>query len=153
MTMSEPPPDTPPETPPASFLPDLPSQNSPYLLGEAKALGWNWGGFLMPYLWLVGHGRVTLGLLLSLSWAIPLVGWLNLLACPILGIYLGLNGYEQAWRHQPYHDLEQLRTREREWSIWGFVGVILFLVGIAFFMAFLAPVYREVLDNMEGFGW
>ena len=142
MTGSEPPPP----------LHPLPSLNDPLQLDDAKRLGWNWGGFLLPYLWLVGHGRVTLGLLLLLSWSIPLVGWLNLVAYPLTGFYLGLNGFTVAWRHQPYHDLEQLREREREWAIWGFIGIVLLVVGAAFFMAFLAPVYRDVLDGMGGMG-
>jgi hypothetical protein len=133
--------------------PPLPSGNDPYRSDEAKRLGWNWGAFLLPYLWLIGHGRVTLGLLLALSWTIPLVGWLNFLAYPVIGIYLGLNGFELAWRHQPYHDVEQLATREREWAVWGFIGIILLLVGAAFFMAFVAPIYRDVLSSMEGYGW
>ena len=139
-------------TPPPPPTP-LPSGNDPYRMDDARRLGWNWGGFLLPYLWLIGHGRVTIGLILALSWTIPLLGWANFIAYPVIGIYLGLKGFETAWRYQPYHSVEQLEAREREWAVWGFIGIVLLLVGAAFFMAFVAPIYRDVLSSMEGYGW
>ncbi len=148
-----PPPSAPAEQPPP--LPPvaaLPSGNDPYQLQAARNLGWNWGGFLLPFLWLIGHGRLTLGLLLTLSGAIPLLNWLTLLAYPVAGIVLGLKGFEVAWRHQPYHSVEQLEEREREWAIWGFIGIVLLVVGASLFIAFLLPMYREMLGAMEGYG-
>jgi hypothetical protein len=119
---------------------------------EAKRLGWNWGGFLLPYLWLIGHGRVAAGMLLMLSTGVPFFNLLHFAVYPILGIYLGLNGYEQAWRHQPYHSTEQLRLRERDWAIWGFVAVVLVLGCLVFTALVFAPFYREALRTVQDMG-
>lgn len=115
----------------------------------AERLGWNWGGFLLPYFWLLGHGRVTAGFLLLLSMAIPMVGWVHLLLYPAAGIYLGLNGFRLAWRYQSYHGLEQLQEREREWAIWGFIAVVAVLIALAFVLAMLGPLMREVNQMMQ----
>ena len=32
---------------------------------------WNWGAFFMNWLWLMNHGRVTIGVLLLLSGFVP----------------------------------------------------------------------------------
>ena len=129
--------------PPMAPLP-LPSGNDPALVPAAERLGWNWGGFLVPYLWLIGHGRVTIGFLLLLSMGIPVVFWLHLLLYPAVGIYLGLNGFRLAWRYQPYHGLEQLREREREWTAWGFLMVGVVVIVLALALAFLGSFLRQM---------
>jgi len=113
----------PPVPPP---LPDLPpSGNEPGRWEEIRSLGWNWAGFLLPYFWLVGHGRPGPGFALLLSLGVPFLWPLHLVLLPGLALYLGLNGYEMAWRHQPYHSVEQLKERERTWILWGLVWNIL----------------------------
>ncbi len=130
----------------------LPSGNDPLSLDEAKRLGWNWGAFVLPYLWFLGHGRVAAGMLLLISSGVPVLNLLHIVVYPILAFYLGLNGYEQAWRHQPYHSVDQLRSREREWAIWGFVAVALVLVSLVFAALVFAPFYREALRSVQDMG-
>lgn len=140
----------PPRATPSS-LHRLPSGNAPQLLNDARHLGWNWGGFLIPYLWLIGHGRLTLGFLLLLSAFVPFLGLAHLVFYPAAALYLGLNGYELAWREQPYHSIGQLEEREHSWMLW---GAALFIV--CFAMLFLALVYLRFVagavdDFMQGF--
>jgi hypothetical protein len=133
-----------PARPIQSPFPDrLPSGNTPQLLDQARHLGWNWGGFLMPYLWLIGHGRLTLGFLLLLSACVPFFGLAHLVFYPAAAIYLGLNGYELAWREQPYHSIGQLEERERAWMLW---GAALFIV--LFVILLLALVYLRFLAGL-----
>ncbi len=127
----------------------LPSRNDPADLVPARALGWNWGGFLVPYFWLMGHGRVTAGFLLQISMGVPLLNLLHVLLYPLVGIYLGLNGYQTAWRHQPYHSLEQLRDREREWTVWGFTVVVLALLGFLVLFLVFGPLYRDAISALN----
>ncbi len=134
-------------------LSPLPSGNEPERLTDARGLGWNWGGFLIPYLWLLGHGQIGVALLLMASASIPFVAVLHLLLYPMVGIYLGLNGYELAWKHSPYHSVEQLRERERSWTLWGAVVVALFLVAVLMVFAFWAVIatgMREALQDLPG---
>ena len=146
---------SPPEAPPprpASPAP-LPSGNDPLRVEEVKNLGWNWGGFLLPYLWLTGHGRLTTGLLLMLSTAIPFVFFLHFIIYPATAVYLGLNGFENSWRFKPYHSVQQLRESEREWAIWGVVCTVVLLLGVVFFMVYLRAVVEEVWREMDTLGW
>jgi hypothetical protein len=138
-----------PAPPPATAI-GLPSGNDPAGLETARALGWNWGGFLLPYLWLVGHGRASFGILLVLSSFLPLVSAFHLLLYPAFAIYLGLNGYETAWRHAPYHSVEQLRDREREWMFWGFIAVIVFLVSVLLFAIYFGTFFMDAMRELEG---
>ncbi len=136
-----------------TFDAQLPSGNDPTHLVEARSLGWNWGGFLLPYWWLIGHGQPGVGFLLLLSVYIPFVGLFHFLLYPLTGIYLGLNGYELAWKHSPYHSVEQLRDRERAWSWWGLGGVILFMGFALILLAFwatLAAALREAIQGLPG---
>ena len=151
---AEPPAAAPPPEASAVFPPalPLPSGNDPLSLDEARRLGWNWGAFFLPYLWFLGHGRVAAGMLLLVSSGVPFLNLLHIAIYPILGIYLGLNGYEQAWRHQPYHSVDQLRRRERDWAIWGFVAVALVLVSMVFGALVFAPFYREALRSVQEMG-
>lgn len=140
-----------PARPIASSTPDrLPSGNAPQLLHDARNLGWNWGGFLIPYLWLIGHGRLTLGFLLLLSACVPFFGLAHLVFYPAAALYLGLNGYELAWREQPYHSIGQLQERERAWMLWGAALFIMVFVILLLALVYLRFLAGEVDDFIQG---
>jgi hypothetical protein len=137
----------------ATPVPPLPSGNDPSQLEAARNLGWNWGGFLLPYLWLIGHGRLSTGLLLILTTTVPFVCLLHFLIYPVTAIYLGLNGYEVSWRYRTAHSIEQLRDGEREWIIWGVVCILLILLGTLFFVVYLKAFVSQAWQEMETMGW
>jgi hypothetical protein len=132
--------------------PPLVSGNDPARMEEVKTLGWNWGGFLLPYFWLVGHGRASLGLALIFTFSLPFVGLFHLALYPAAAIYLGLNGYELAWRHQPYHSVEQLRLREHEWTLWGIAFNAAFVIAVLLFLVYLRTAFQEVVRQLPGLG-
>ena len=92
--------------------------------------GWNWGAFLLTWLWGIGN-RVWLALLALIP--IPLVG----LAIAIL---LGVKGNEWAWQCKKWDSIDQFRRRQRIWIYWGIaaliapfvliLGLLLIIVGI-----------------------
>jgi len=130
----------------------LPSGNDPAQLEAARGIGWNWGGFLIPYLWLLGHGRATAGFLLLISTAVPLLNIVHVILYPAAAIYLGLQGYAISWRHRAYHSVEQLVDGEREWAWWGAL-VVLAVVGGAFLsMVYMRGVVNEVWRQMDVMG-
>ena len=131
----------------------LPSRNDPSLLADAKRLGWNWGGFFLPYLWLAAHGRLALGISLGLTALVPFLWLIHLFVYPATAIYLGLNGYELAWKSQPFHSVDQLREREREWTAWGIFLNAVFLLLLGFFLVYVRVLLERALSGLEGLGW
>jgi hypothetical protein len=92
--------------------------------------GWNWGAFLLTWIWGIGN-RVWLALLALIP--IPIVG----LAVAIL---LGVKGNEWAWQLKKWDNIEHFRRTQRIWLYWGIasliaplvliIGIILIIVGI-----------------------
>lgn len=74
--------------------------------------GWNWGAFLMPWLWPFTN-HVWIGLLAF----VPQVGWLMSLA-------LGSRGNEWAWKSRRWRSIEHFKAHQRGWAIAGlFLGL------------------------------
>ena len=74
--------------------------------------GWNWGAFLMPWLWPFTN-KVWIGLLCL----VPYVGW-------IMGFILGVKGNEWAWKSRKWRSIDQFKAHQRGWAIAGlFIGV------------------------------
>jgi serine/threonine protein kinase len=84
--------------------------------------GWNWGAFLMPYLWPFSN-HVWIGLLSF----VPQVGWLMALA-------LGSKGNEWAWKSRRWRSIEHFKAHQRGWAIAG----ILFGIPISMMVWFVA---------------
>jgi serine/threonine protein kinase len=91
--------------------------------------GWNWGAFLIPWLW-VFTNKVWGGLFAF----IPHIGW-------IMTIALGAKGNEWAWRSRRWRSIEHFKEHQRGWAIAGillgapisimvWVGAIAFLTSI-----------------------
>ncbi len=80
--------------------------------------GWNWGAFLLNWLWSVDN-KVWIGLLTL----IPYVGF-------IMGIMLGAKGNEWAWQNKKWESIEHFKRTQATWTKW---GVVLFIVPFALF--------------------
>ena len=74
---------------------------------------WNWGAFLLSWIW--GIGNNVLAALLAL---IPVLGI-------IMIFVLGARGSRWAWRHKRWESVEHFRRVQRKWAI---AGVIVWLV-------------------------
>jgi Cytochrome oxidase complex assembly protein 1 len=79
---------------------------------------WNWGAFLLNWIW--GVGNNTFIALLTL---IPLVGL-------VMPFVLGAKGSRWAWRNGRWDSVEHFKRVQRLWAIW---GVIIWLGLIALF--------------------
>lgn len=133
----------------------LPSGNDPAGLEDARALGWCWGGFLLPYFWLMGHGRLTWGMLLTLTALVPPLCFLHLAAYPAAAIYLGRHGYEIAWRYQPFRSVEDMVARQAEWVLWGWVFKAFLLATTVLLAVYLVwvlstPEFQELFRTAMG---
>lgn len=75
--------------------------------------GWNWGAFLMSWIWGIGNNV-----------------WIALLAFLlgiIMSIILGIKGNEWAWRNKTWKSVEHFKKTQRTWAV---VGVILLVISI-----------------------
>jgi hypothetical protein len=112
--------------------------------------GWNWGAFLLTWIWGLGH-RVWFTIILILIFSIPIflgymclditTGFLSrlfislirlLILSPvmnlIIGIILGIKGNELAWRSRRYDSIGKFKIKEKKWIVAGIVGIIFELV-------------------------
>lgn len=85
--------------------------------------GWNWGAFLMPWLWPFSN-HVWIGLLAF----VPQVGW-------FMAIALGSKGNEWAWKSRRWRSIEHFKAHQRGWAIAGLLFGIPFSA-IAWYMAY-----------------
>ena len=99
----------------------------------AELQGWNWGAFLLSWIWALAH-RAWLGFALSLLLFLGMVG----------PIYLGVMGNQLAWRNRRWESVQQFKDTQRVWFIWGlvFLGVPLVL---AISAAVLSVIYLRSL--------
>jgi hypothetical protein len=96
--------------------PDLPTAAVP-----ADINRWNWGAFLLNWIW--GIGNNTFVALLTL---VPVVGL-------VMPFVLGAKGSAWAWRNGRWDSVAHFKRVQRLWAIWGLViwlGVIVLYSGI-----------------------
>ena len=100
---------------------------------EVIAMKWNWGAFLFPVIWgLVNRSYIALLALLPIA---------NL----IMRVYLGIMGFELAWRNNIWHSFEDFKRSQKHFSIgaacvWG----VLIAVYVLNFAAFSHVKTEEV---------
>jgi len=98
---------------------------------------WNWGAFLLSWIWAFGHGLVMWGVIGLIACFVPAIGSLVALG---IAIYLGIKGNELAWQTGKYLSIEELKEKERKWTKW---AVIIFI--ISFVLAILLTVLGVIM--------
>jgi len=81
--------------------------------------GWNWGAFLLTWIWGIGH-NVWIALV-ALGGLIPYVGWIISI---VMAIVLGARGNEWAWQKKKWDSIESFRKTQRTWMWYG-VGMLI----------------------------
>ena len=102
----------------------------------AELKGFNWGAFLLGWIWGVGHSVWIALVLLAVNF-IPIIGTLFYFAG---AIYLGVKGNELAWKNGHYASVEDFRKRERVWAI---VGAVIFVLGILLVFGAVAAMIND----------
>lgn len=86
--------------------------------------GWNWGAFLLPFVWgpfnkvWVGLGALMFGAVL------PIPGIFGLLGYTALALLMGARGNEWAWRARKWESADHFRKVQRIWITWGTAGFL-----------------------------
>jgi len=89
---------------------------------------WNWGAFLLSWIWSFGHGLTMWGILALAAAFVPIVGGLVSFG---IAIYLGLKGNELAWQTGRFASLDAMKQTEQKWTKWAiilFVAVMVLVV-------------------------
>ena len=109
--------------------------SNPQVLTEPKPIPpeidrWNWGAFLLSWIW--GVGNNTFIALLAL---IPIFGQL------VMPFVLGAKGSRWAWRNGRWDGVEHFKRVQRQWAIW---GAIIWLGSIVLFGGGLGAGYYRL---------
>lgn len=105
------------------------SGQGPLASVPAEVDRWNWGAFLLTWIWGVGNNT-----LVALLMFVPLV---NL----VMPFVLGAKGSSWAWRNKKWESIEQFKAIQRSWTRWGLIVLALFVASIVgFFFLFSASI-------------
>lgn len=77
--------------------------------------GWNWGAFLLNWIWGIGNSTY-----IALLMFVPLVNIVMLFV-------LGAKGNQWAWQNRTWRDVEHFKKTQRKWGI---TGALLVFVGL-----------------------
>ncbi|MGD0562915.1 MAG: cytochrome c oxidase assembly factor Coa1 family protein [Roseiarcus sp.] len=103
------------------------SQRNPPAEIPAEIDRWNWGAFLLTWIWGIGNG-----VLISLLVFVPFFGIL------IMPFVLGAKGSAWAWRNRRWDSVEHFKRVQRLWAIW---GVVVWIGAIALFFAVFGGIF------------
>jgi hypothetical protein len=71
---------------------------------------WNWGAFLLNWIWGIGNQTY-----IALLMFVPFV---NI----VMMFILGVKGSSWAWRNKKWDSVEHFQTVQRKWALWGLVA-------------------------------
>ncbi len=78
--------------------------------------GWNWGAFLLNWVWGIGHSKF-----LTLLMFVPLVN-------VIMIFVIGAKGNKWAWQNRIWRDTAHFKTTQKKWARYGLLTWVLFIV-------------------------
>jgi hypothetical protein len=88
--------------------------------------GWNWGAFMLNWIWGLGNKSY-----IALLMFVPVV---NI----VMMFMLGAKGNAWAWRNKKWDSVEQFKSVQRKWAIAGLV-VLVAGVGVGIIGGMMAP--------------
>lgn len=98
-----------------------------------EATRWNWGAFLLTWIWGIGN-QVWISLLMFIPF-FNLIWW----------IVLGAKGSQWAWKKGHWKDVAHFKRVQRNWAI---VGLCIWVAAILFFVAIFSITFIS-LGNSE----
>jgi Cytochrome oxidase complex assembly protein 1 len=96
---------------------------------------WNWGAFLLNWIWGVGNNTF-----IALLMFVPLVGL-------VMPFVLGAKGSRWAWRNGRWDSVAHFKRVQRLWAIW---GVVIWLGAIALFGGIFGGTFY-LLEHSEAY--
>jgi hypothetical protein len=96
---------------------------------------WNWGAFLLNWIWGVGNN-----VFIALLTLVPLFGL-------VMPFVLGARGNRWAWRNGRWDNVEHFKRVQRAWTKW---AIIIWISAIVLFGAFFGGVFY-LLSHSEAY--
>ncbi len=96
----------------------------------------NWGAFLLSWIWGIGNKSYITLLYLLLCW-IPLVN-LGVL------IWFGIKGNEWAWQNKYFEGVRQFHEYQKKWAI---AGLILLIIGLIFSVFYFIAIFGLLMSG------
>lgn len=93
---------------------------------------WNWGAFLLNWIWGIGNNTY-----IALLMFVPFV---NI----VMPFVLGAKGSNWAWRNKRWESIDHFKQVQRKWAIW---SVIAYLVLIGLFVALFFSITAAVKNS------
>jgi hypothetical protein len=106
--------------------------NATEAAAPAAAGRWNWGAFLMTWIWGLGNGTY-IGLLAL----IPVV---NL----VMAIILGIKGGKLAWKNRRWESIEHFTRVQGLWTAFGFGLLVGCLLALTVIVTLLVVTFNNV---------
>lgn len=104
---------------------------------------WNWGAFLLNWIWGVGNNTF-----IALLMFVPLVNVVML-------FMLGAKGNAWAWRNKRWESIEQFKRVQRKWAFWGvvvYIIIAIFALGsiaLTFYFIKSSDAYQLALQRVQ----
>ena len=98
---------------------------------EEVKVGFNWGAFLLAWIWGIGNN----------VW----ISFVVLVLPVIWNIYLGVKGNELAWLNREWESVEQFRQTQAVWSKWGWIVFVISLVLSIIFWVIMGAIILAAL--------
>jgi Cytochrome oxidase complex assembly protein 1 len=104
---------------------------------------WNWGAFLLNWIWGVGNNTF-----IALLTFVPFVGL-------VMPFVLGAKGSRWAWRNGRWDSIEHFKRVQRLWAIWGVVvwlgAIVLFggIFGGVFYLLMSSDAYKLGVARLQ----
>lgn len=92
---------------------------------------WNWGAFLLSWIWGIGNNTFIAFL--------AFVPFVNI----VMPFVLGAKGSAWAWRNKRWDSIEDFRATQRRWARWGLVALVLFVV-------LFAGMFAAIFASLKG---
>jgi len=99
--------------------------------------GWNWGGFLLNWIWAVGNNTW-----IGLAALVPIP-----LANLAVSILLGIKGNEWAWQNKKWKSIDHFRHAQRIWLYWGIAALcapVVLIIGLALIAVGILGYYEVI---------
>lgn len=123
---------------------------------------WNWGAFLLTWIWGLSH-HVWVSLLSPIAYlACVMMGLTSdlkvfvsfMVIHFIIAIILGLKGNAWAWQKQHYNSVDDFKKREKSWLVAGLVYCLLIIIAMHYmiFMLLFSLIVNPTHYDYSGTG-
>lgn len=108
------------------------SGQGPSAMVPAEVDRWNWGAFLLNWIWGIGNNTF-----IALLMFVPPAGF-------IMMFVLGAKGSSWAWRNKRWESVEQFKAVQRQWSKW---ALIIYAASAVLFGGLIVSTFSALKDS------